>query len=68
MNSRAADAYDESLKDIIEASALEARRAIAKLERATTELRQGVLGKYNTYRLIGPEAQTCGIRRQRSRT
>lgn len=51
-----------------QASALEARRAIAKLERATTELRQGILGKYNTYRLIGPEAQTCGIRRQRSRT
>jgi hypothetical protein len=27
-------------------SAVEARRAIAKLERATTELRQGILGKY----------------------
>lgn len=27
-------------------SALEARRAIAKLERATTELRQGILGRY----------------------
>ena len=30
---------------ITSGSALEARRAIAKLERATTELRQGILGR-----------------------
>lgn len=30
-------------------SAAEARRAIAKLERATTELRQGILGMFFTY-------------------
>ena len=32
-------------------SAIEARRAIAKLERATTELRQGILGEDNLYDL-----------------
>lgn len=41
--------YGDSESMVGDPSALEARRAIAKLERATTELRQGILGK----KLIG---------------
>lgn len=36
----------EQDEDAGPASAVEARRAIAKLERATTELRQGIMGQY----------------------
>lgn len=37
--------YGDAESIVGDPSALEARRAIAKLERATTELRQGILGK-----------------------
>lgn len=36
--------HDDAESDTVEDSAVQARRAIAKLERATTELRQGILG------------------------
>ncbi|KZV69853.1 hypothetical protein PENSPDRAFT_675923 [Peniophora sp. CONT] len=40
----------EQGEEIGQASAVEARRAIAKLERATTELRQGIMGDYDPER------------------
>lgn len=41
-----------SLDDADSNSALDARRMIAKLERATTELRQGLLGKILGFKLL----------------
>ena len=40
-----------------EGSSIEIRRAIAKLERATTELRQGILSKYRN--LLNESITTC---------
>ncbi|EKM59394.1 uncharacterized protein PHACADRAFT_249851 [Phanerochaete carnosa HHB-10118-sp] len=39
-----AGAQDDDAEPVAETDAVQARRAIAKLERATTELRQGILG------------------------